>query len=196
MHRILFALLAASPLATAAQDASAVHGGPPTAATAGDAARAASAFHGVHLGVGAGAAVLTSGPGMLTSQDGGSSGSTFRIRVGVARSPRMDFGFEGGLVVTDAAQLGSYDVGVTFFPWERFFYVRGAVGLTTLEFRRGNAERGANVLAGLGVALGSAHGANLTINIDAQYHRTSAVGDGLFAHDAGSASVWLGVEWR
>jgi hypothetical protein len=190
MHRIVVALLAGSPLAAATQDASAVQGGPPDAPIAGEAARTAAASDGVYLGVGFGPAVLTSGAG------GDGPGSAFRIRVGAARSARVAFGFEGGLAVNDNAQLGTYDVGVTFFPWERFFYVRGAVGLTTLALPDDPAERGANILLGLGVALGSAHGANLTVNVDAQYHRTSAVGHGLVDHGASSASAWLGFEWR
>ena len=186
MHRILVALLASSPLVTAAQDASPVPGDPPAASPAADAMAAAAEPGGVYLGVGFGPTVLS----------GDRVGSGFRIRVGAARSPRVAFGFEGGLASNDAGQLGSYDVGVTFFPWERFLYLRGAAGLSTVAFRNGPDERGANVLVGLGVAFGSARGPNLTVNLEAQHHRTSAAGNFFVESGASIASAWLGFEWR
>jgi hypothetical protein len=188
MHRLFVAVLAVAPFVAAAQDSSPVPADPPAARPVRDVPAAGAAPSDVYLGVGL-------GPAVLSPERGGSGGTAFRIRVGTARSPRVAFGFEGGLVVGDYLQLGTYDVGATFAPRQRF-YVRGAVGLTTLATRENAAERGANVLLGFGVALGSARGANLTVNVDAQYHRTSAVGGNLARSAAASASAWLGFEWR
>jgi hypothetical protein len=188
MHRIAAALLTAAPLFASAQEAPPVDS---RTRDAGQVARSTDAgpASGVHLGFGFGPAISSAG-------GGDDSGSTLRIRIGVARSPRVAFGFEGALTSWGAAQLGSYDVGATWFPWGRFFHLRGALGLTTLDQFGRAPNRGANLLAGVGLWLGSARGANVTLNLEGQYHRTSRLGGPLLRDAAASASLWLGAEWR
>jgi hypothetical protein len=132
MHRIAAALLAAAPLFASAQEAPPVDGRTRVAEVAGS--TYAGPASGVHLGFGLGAGTIA----QATGGDGG--GSVLRIRLGAARSPRVAFGFEGALASSSGVQLGSYDVGATFFPWGRFFHLRGAVGLTTLDVRFRSTE--------------------------------------------------------
>jgi hypothetical protein len=188
MHRIAAALLAAAPLFASAQEAPPVDGRTRVTGQVAGSPDAGPAS-GVHLGFGLGVGTIAQSTG------GNGGGSALRIRIGAARSPRVAFGFEGALTSRGGVQLGSYDVGATFFPWGRFFHLRGAVGLTTLDVRFRSPERGANLLAGAGLWLGSVRGANLTVNLEGQYHRTSA-GDRLFQNAAASAALWLGLEWR
>jgi hypothetical protein len=197
MHRALAVVLAmASPVMVIAE-VSAARDHPedqdPAAVAVRDApapsANTRPAARGAYIGFGYGPALLSS------TRGGGAHGSSVRVRVGVTRSSRVAFGLEGGLSANEQVQLGSYGVAATVFPWERLLYVRGGVGLTTFSFRDHPDERGANVLVGTGLALGGARGATLTVNVDAQYHRT-LVTYGTGAQAATSVSTWLGVEWR
>ncbi len=194
MPRVLFLVLFAAPLATAAQDTAAGQSEPGTAAPAGG-NEPCAVLPGVYVGAGIGGGTLSS------SHDGGAT--AFRFRFGAARSSRVSLGFEGGFADGHDSQLSWYDVAVTFHPWERYFYVRGGVGLTTLEGQRYGSgfalpytytERGPNVLAGIGLALGRRRGANVTVNLEAQYHRPS--GGYSYVQDALSTTAWLGFEWR
>lgn len=200
MLRFILALVAAAPLVGAAQDAAAPGTPPGSAPVPAEAPVAAPApsqqpgRQGVYLGVGLGAASFTEGSG----------GESLRIRLGVARSPRLLFGFEGGFAVAGSRRLSFYDVGATFFPWERYFFVRGALGLTLVTrqeaFSAGTqqAEQGSNLLLGLGCAFSGRPGLNLSVNLEALHHRTAQAGTGdLSLGDRGDTIIsgWLGLDW-
>jgi hypothetical protein len=91
-------------------------------------------------------------------------------------------------------QLNSYDVAVTWFPWETGFFVKGGVGLSALAWSIDGAGsdtyRGVNVMGGLGYALWIGQTFNLTLNLDA----TAAKLDGDF-ESARMTNVYLGFMW-
>jgi len=150
MKRLLAPLLVALPLAAGAQDAAAPQEAPPSSARA-DAAprleRDGAVPGGVYAGVGLGP-VLVSGGG------GDSGGTAYRVRLGVARSPRTMLGLEAGFTSRSSEDFTWYDVGATFFPWGRYLYLRGAVGLSVMtDEREARTDQGLNALAGVGAAV-------------------------------------------
>ncbi len=188
MNRIVAAAVAALPLAALAQDSADGSASSPGVALAPPAAVAVAAPRpersGVYLGFGA---------GISDSGEVGDGGPVYRIRLGVARSPRLLFGFEGGHSRDGAMSLSYYDVGATFFPWRKLFFLRGGVGLSS-SASDGTTEQGVNALLGLGVAIGGVKGFNVTLNLETIAHRLSR-GGGTLDHGVGNPSAWLGLEW-
>jgi hypothetical protein len=183
MNRLILAVLAAAPLVAAAQDPTPAPEIPrlPASGDAVQGAAAPPAPPGVFIGAGLGTVLYQSeGPAELPR--------AMRIRVGAARSSRLLLGVEGGLIGGNG-QLQFYDVGATFFPWEGAgFFVRGALGMTTDRFRQGP-----NALAGLGWTLGGRRGWNLSLNVEAQAHRTGDWFDG--NQGTNLVSGWIGLDW-
>jgi hypothetical protein len=187
MARLLTALLVALPLSAGAQDAAAPEAAPGTPARAEpappperDGAEPGRVYAGVGLGP-----VLVSGGG------GESDGTAYRVRLGVARSPRTTLGLEAGFSSRPREDFTWCDVGATFFPWGRYLYLRGAVGLSVRsEEREGRTDQGLNALAGVGAAIGRPRGVTVSINVEAQSH---AMGGG--TDRVGAVSAWLGLDW-
>ncbi len=187
MIRIVAAALAALPFAALAQET------PPAGAPDAPVALAPPAAipvtppaperSGVYMGFGL---------GISDSNDVGNGGTAYRVRVGVARSPRLLFGFEGGHSRDGATSLSYYDVGATFFPWRKLFFLRGGVGISSWA-HDGIAEQGANALLGLGVAIGGVKGFNVTLNLETVAHRLT--GTRGYEHNVGNPSAWIGLEW-
>src|SRR5512132_1383251 len=109
MIRIVAAALAAVPFAVLAQETPPGADAPPPP-VALPAPRAlpvtppAPERSGVYMGFGL---------GVSDSGNVGGGGYAYRVRVGVARSPRLLFGFEGGHSRGNATSLSYYDVGAT-----------------------------------------------------------------------------------
>jgi hypothetical protein len=183
MIRIVAAALAALPLVAAAQPA-------PTAPLR----------EGVYLGLGLGWS-------HLSQPD--DSGSSYRFRLGVTRSPRLMFGLEAASVNGNSSTLVSYDAAATVFPWKRLAFFRGGFGLTridrqSVQYLSGGpglvpvevnwVENGFNLLAGLGLQLGRTDGINVTLNLDSQLHRVWPAGGG--TRTVSTVCGWLGLEWH
>src|SRR5512140_2408874 len=94
--------------------ASALAAVPPAAA----ATPAAPPREGVYLGLGLGTSVRF-------SSDEDEPLRAFRIRVGMTRSPRLQFGLEIQHAESGLTEVDFTDASATFFPWERIFFVRG-----------------------------------------------------------------------
>lgn len=197
MRKLVSVLLAAVPLAAAAQEAPAGATGPAPAEVAPPPSSAAPLRDGVYAGIGLGA-VRFGAP----SED---DGLAYRFRIGVARSPRVMLGLEASLADGASTQLTSYELAATVFPARRIFFLRGGFGLAELHrlqqlsgpggtFAAEEAERGFDVLAGLGVQLGRTDGVNVTANLEHRFLRISRPGGD--ARNYGSLSAWLGLEWH
>jgi hypothetical protein len=189
MIRIVAAALAGLPFFAVAQETAPAAGAPDApVALAPPAAIPVTApaleRSGVYMGFGAGAS---------DSGEVGDGGPVYRIRLGVARSPRLLFGFEGGHSRDGAMSLSYYDVGATFFPWRKLFFLRGGVGISSAA-HDGIAEQGANALLGLGLAIGGVKGFNVTLNLETVSHRLSGGTRG-YEHNVGNPSAWIGLEW-
>lgn len=188
MIRIVAAALAVLPFAAVAQET--VPAGAPDApvSLAPPAAIPVTApapeRSGVYMGFGL---------GVSDSGEVGGGGHAYRVRVGVARSPRLLFGFEGGHSRDDATSLSYYDVGATFFPWRKLFFLRAGVGVSS-SAHDGIAEQGVNALLGLGVAIGGVKGFNVTLNLESVEHRLTGGGRS-YEHNVGNPSAWIGLEW-
>ena len=120
--------------------------------------------------------------------EGNGAGTAVRLRFGLARSPRLLFGLEGGYLEGQSRHVSFYDVGATFFPWKTYFFVRGALGLSVISrpgwvgipgtltaARVSETSQGPNALLGLGCAFSGRPGLNLSINLELQHHLTSLV---------------------
>lgn len=173
----------ASPQAAATEPGASA--APSTPGEPGGAAAPQPAPLGVFLGAGFGAEAYTSA--------GSSPGQVLRLRLGVARSRRLHFGLEGGLIGTGPHRLVFQDVGATFFPRETGFFVRGALGVTLRAQGTADPEQGPNLLAGLGYAFGGRPGPGLSLNLEAQRHART-----LIASSAGgltTLTAWLGLDF-
>jgi hypothetical protein len=147
------------------------------------------------------------GPGALF-EGNGAAGTAVRLRFGLARSPRLMFGLEGGYLEAQSRHVSFYDIGATFFPWERFFFVRGALGLSVIN-RPGwvgspgtptaalisETSQGPNALLGLGCAFGGRPGLSLSLNLELQHHLTSPVTGTYGREGLTTATAWLGLDW-
>jgi hypothetical protein len=201
MLRIVAAALATLPLAAVAQGAP---GEPVAAGPAREAAASsgtpAPVREGVYLGVGLGWSHLS---------EPDDSGSSYRFRLGVTRSPRLMFGLEAASVNGNSSTLVSYDAAATVFPWTRLGFVRGGFGLTRIDRTSVQylnsgvgptpavfnwVENGFNLLAGIGLQLGRTNGLNVTLNLDGQLHRVWSTGGE--ARSVATACGWLGLEWH
>ncbi len=197
MNRLVRAALAAAPLLAAAQDATTTPAAAPLEAAPAPAAPASPLREGVYLGVGVGASELLSPDKAVFA---------YRIRVGVTRSPRLQFGLEMQRAEDRDAQLSFTDVSATFFPLETTLFVRGGFGFSSLYrthsvytgygwYPETTGGSGINVLAGVGAQLGHPDGFNMTLNLEAQGHRIRAFASDGLEHEA-SLSGWLGFEWH
>lgn len=101
-------------------------------------------------------------------------------------------------------QLNRYDVGVMYFPWQRGFYLRGAVGLAalTIDATRGGGilsgtgtTRGLDALAGVGYAFWLGRSFNLTVNADLDFQTYGNQSSGADVTSARGGSLWLGFDW-
>ncbi len=128
-------------------------------------------------------------------------GDLRRIRLGVVRSPRLLVGFEGAFLEDGKYDEANYDVGVTFFPWERWFFVRGAVGATVrstsvpqVAGAPADDGQGVNLLLGLGSAFTGRRGFNLALNLE---FLTYAFGPGSITGESPRLGgyAWLGLDW-
>lgn len=152
-----------------------------------------------YLGAGLGPSALSEGNGV---------GTAVRLRFGLARSPRLMFGLEGGYLEGQSRNVSFYDVGATFFPWERFFFLRGALGLsvvsrpgwvgfpgtaTSAQIRE--TSQGPNALLGLGCAFGGRPGFALSLNFELQHHLTSPDTGPYGREGLTTATAWLGLDW-
>jgi hypothetical protein len=130
---------------------------------------------------------------------GGSETVSFNVRVGATLTPKLLLGFDGGFVGATgsndtSAQLNTYDVGMMYFPRERGFFLRGALGRSVLAQTTplGDASvAGFNVVGGLGYAFWIGRTFNLTLNADAQRHWFGKAN----VDSARAWSAWLGFDW-
>jgi hypothetical protein len=187
MIRLVAAALAAFPLVAFAQDAT----------TAAAPARP-PLRDGVYAGVGLGASGLFSPNQALLA---------YRIRFGMARSPRVQLGLELQRAEGDASELAFTDLAATFFPFDRTFFARAGFGFSSIQRTRTTVQAGGfplpvveggsgvNVLAGLGAQLGRTNGLNVTVNVDGQVHRLKSLLSDQHTEEA-TISGWLGVEWH
>ncbi len=195
MKRLVLAALAAAPLLAAAQDASPV-GAPQPADSAGTPAEPVR--EGVYLGIGLGDTALF-------SQDQGLV--AYRIRLGMTRSPRLQFGLEIQHAERGGEEIEFTDVSATFFPWSRIFFVRGGFGVSSivrtkyvyagpgLSYTTATGGNGVNLLGGLGAQLGRSNGINFTLNVEGQAHRIHGLLSDVHDSEA-TLSLWLGLEWH
>jgi hypothetical protein len=131
---------------------------------------------------------------------------SFNFRVGATVSPRLLLGLDLGALGAVANEgafesnvdLTYWDAGMMFFPAERGFYLRAALGLSALsqnvEGPFGTTEasvRGFNVLGGLGYAFWLGRAFNLTVNVDAARHWF----DDAEVEGATAWSAWVGFDW-
>jgi hypothetical protein len=194
--RALVALVAAFPLAAFAQwDPTSEAAAPPPAAYAPAPASApaprgyrqyapkAKQRDGWYIGFGLGsgdASVTMAGETHAASWYGYADPTTVSLNftVGATISPKLLLGFDAGLNSTQAesggdsslVQMNYYDVGLTYFPNERGFFVRGAAGLASLSWKLDpyfdDTYRGFNVLGGVGYAWWLGDSFNLTFNVE------------------------------
>jgi hypothetical protein len=185
MNRLVALLLAIVPIAAVAQEA------------AGGAAPAAPLRDGVYLGVGLGTAGLFSPDQALRA---------YRIRLGMTRSPRLQFGIEVQHAEDGGTQFDFTDVSATFYPWRTTFFVRGGFGFSSIlrthygyglgaALPETTGGSGINLLAGLGAQLGRSNGVNFTVNVEAQVHYLKSVLSDSHEEDT-TLSAWLGLEWH
>lgn len=144
------------------------------------------------------------GLGVTLPTDGGDSGSALRLRVGVPRSRRLLVGIEAGLDAVGVTRLSYLDVGATFYPWEQWLFLRGALGLSlrSEEVLTGpsgqlawRVEQGPNLLVGVGSALSRRPGFDLTLNLEYQRHFIGGTGDSLGDRVTHQVTAWVGAEW-
>ncbi|HEX7489845.1 MAG TPA: hypothetical protein VF341_13115 [Anaeromyxobacteraceae bacterium] len=146
------------------------------------------------------------GMGALVGQSDGAFG--MNLRVGGTITPELLLGFDGGFLSTATSgamvQLNRYDVGVMYFPWQRGFYLRGAVGLAalTIDATGGGGiltgkgtTRGLDALAGVGYAFWVGRSFNLTVNADLDLQTYGNQSSGADVTSARGGSLWLGFDW-
>jgi hypothetical protein len=126
------------------------------------------------------------------------------FQVGATLSPAVLLGLDVqglGALASDPVygdsqfQLNSYDVAVTWFPWETGFFLKGGAGLSALSWSidglGSDTYRGFNVMGGVGYALWIGQTFNLTLNLDA----TAATLSGADFESARMTNVYLGFMW-
>jgi len=189
MIRIIAALIAAAPLAATARDVPATM--PPASETSPAAPTPADSGRreGLYVGVGTGATYL--GGSLATTRK---TAAMLTIRAGMARSERLLLGVEGAFARSAYEQVSYVDLGATWFPWRRWAFVRGALGVTTIAHQDATTERGPNLLVGLGLEVGRPSGASVTLNAEAQLHEVAVAGESA-GRPRATASAWIGVDW-
>jgi hypothetical protein len=178
--------------------------GAPPAPRAGPARQRGSWYIGFGLGAGDGRILLEDGTADFSDMVGPEpTPMAFNFRVGGTVTPNLLVGFDGGFVAASSSasgidssiQLNYYDAGFMYFPAEHGFFLRGALGLSSVvwEVDPGFSAdaRGFNVLGGAGYAFWLGRTFNLTLNLEAARHWFSEVG-----LEGGTAwSAWLGFDW-
>jgi hypothetical protein len=139
------------------------------------------------------------------------------FEIGATVTPRLLLGFDLRVIAASAdyrtaagdleRSLGivNLDGVATFFPWERGLFVRGGIGLSSLNAtERLNGTRtdasatGANLLAGIGYAFWLGRSFNLTLNLDfsGQSYGSSENWEGGEGPEASSFwALGLGFDW-
>jgi hypothetical protein len=164
--------------------------------------------------VGAGdGSVAGQGQRLNLSDLGGGGRLGFNFKVGATLTPQLLLGFDLLSLSSFGSQVDQFgngydstatildtDVMLTFFPWERGFFVRGGVGPTFLTFDTRSpgfhdsvSYAGFNGDVGAGYAFWLGQRFNFTVNADfaAQTYGSSSTAP----ESSRFFLVWLGFDW-
>lgn len=165
----------------------------------------------IGFGLGAGDGTVSfPGQSMNLGDLGGGGRLGFNFKIGATLTPKLLLGFDlltlstfgtqtdqYGYAYDSTATIADADVMLTFFPWERGFFVRAGVGPSFLSFDynsyTSSSYAGFNGDVGLGYAFWLGDSFNFTVNGDfaAQTYGSSS--------NAPESShfflFWLGFDW-
>jgi hypothetical protein len=141
--------------------------------------------------------------------DRGTDTTFFNLKIGGTVSPTLLLGADlsGTLSSANAGgvetELGisNLDAVVTWFPYEKGFFVRGGAGISSISYRHKDASGkqegsrdGANVLGGVGYAFWLGSQFNLTLNLDLSRQWYGGSSD-LSITGASYWALWVGFDW-
>jgi hypothetical protein len=177
-------------------------------------------YIGFGLGGGDGSVNLPAGP--INSSGGSTSFRNYlrmspttvgiNLKIGATLTPKLLLGGDitairsaGSQDGVDASlQITNYLAMVTFFPWEKGFFLRGGLGFSKFNydvsggFSASNSETGSAVQVGLGYAWWLGKAFNLTANLDfagQSYGNSSSDPHGALPKSSSFWALGVGFDW-
>jgi len=132
----------------------------------------------------------------------------FDFKVGATLTPHLLLGLDVTCLRTAGVYFGrgaydqviqilNSDAMLTWFPVERFYFLRGGLGLSSFQWKNYNSweyASGVNVDLGAGMAFWLGRSFNLTVNLDYSVQRYGSSKEWVPSRSSFIA-IWLGFDW-